>query len=57
MIFWGGYVNLIGDANSGGIQSGADNWTTTNSTAPSGREFHAAVWTGSEMIVWEDVIA
>ncbi len=28
-------------------------WTATNTTnAPSGRAFHSAVWTGSEMIVW-----
>jgi len=30
-----------------------DTWTPTNTTnAPDGREFHTAVWTGSEMIVW-----
>src|SRR4029453_18714955 len=30
-----------------------DSWTTTNTTnAPTGRYNHAAVWTGSEMIVW-----
>src|SRR5439155_17957292 len=28
-------------------------WTATSSTgAPAGREFHTAVWTGSQMIVW-----
>ena len=32
------------------------NWTTTSMTnAPSGRSFHTAVWTGSEMIVWGGV--
>src|SRR5262249_17364296 len=30
-----------------------DNWiATTTTNAPTGREFHTAVWTGSEMIVW-----
>src|SRR5207244_6392796 len=30
-----------------------DTWATTSITnAPSGRTFHTAVWTGSEMIVW-----
>jgi N-acetylneuraminic acid mutarotase len=31
----------------------ADSWTATSTiNAPSGRYFHTAVWTGSEMIVW-----
>src|SRR5213593_4298783 len=30
-----------------------DTWTATSTTsAPAGRQFHTAVWTGSEMIVW-----
>ena len=30
-----------------------DTWTATSGTnAPDAREYHAAVWTGSEMIVW-----
>src|SRR5262249_1047100 len=30
-----------------------DSWTATSTTnAPSGRYYHTAVWTGSEMIVW-----
>ena len=30
-----------------------DSWTATStSNAPSGRSYHTAVWTGSEMIVW-----
>src|SRR5207247_10607025 len=30
-----------------------DSWTATSTTnAPTGRRFHTAVWTGSEMIVW-----
>ncbi len=31
----------------------ADVWTATSTTnAPLGRQYHTAVWTGSEMIVW-----
>jgi hypothetical protein len=30
-----------------------DSWTATTTTeAPSARELHTAVWTGSHMIVW-----
>src|SRR5205823_51278 len=30
-----------------------DSWTATSTTnAPTGRDHHTAVWTGSEMIVW-----
>src|SRR5438876_301645 len=30
-----------------------DSWTATSTTsAPAAREYHTAVWTGSEMIVW-----
>ena len=37
----------------GGIGCNDDSWTATNtSNAPSARSGHAAVWTGSEMIVW-----
>jgi N-acetylneuraminic acid mutarotase len=39
----------ISDATTGCIP---DNWTSTNTNAPSGRIDHTAVWTGSEMIVW-----
>jgi N-acetylneuraminic acid mutarotase len=38
-------------SNDGGCTD--DTWTaTTTSNAPSGRYYHTAVWTGSEMIVW-----
>jgi hypothetical protein len=32
----------------------ADSWaaTSTGTNCPSGREFHTAVWSGSEMIIW-----
>src|SRR5437773_4489778 len=30
-----------------------DSWTATSTTsAPAGRNYHTAVWTGSKMIVW-----
>src|SRR5262249_57245240 len=40
--------------NTGGrYNPGTDSWiATSTSEAPDGREFHTAVWTGSEMIVW-----
>ena len=55
MIVWGG-----ADAQSGmGFNTGGkynpitDSWAATSTTdAPSAREFHTAVWTGDEMIVW-----
>ncbi len=38
---------------SGGGTSGTGSWTATSTTgAPSARDVHTAVWTGSEMIVW-----
>src|SRR6185436_10681134 len=30
----------------------ADTWSPTLTTAPDPRQFHTAVWTGTEMIVW-----
>src|SRR6266851_5702925 len=40
----------VRDFNGDGVHSP---WTATNTVgAPSGREAHTAVWTGSEMIVW-----
>src|SRR5258705_9828388 len=40
--------------NTGGrYNHGTDSWTATSTTsAPAGRAYHTAVWTGSEMIVW-----
>jgi N-acetylneuraminic acid mutarotase len=55
MIVWGGYDSFVGgDVNTGGrYNPSTDSWTTTSTTnAPSSREEHTAVWTGSEMIVW-----
>jgi hypothetical protein len=57
MIVWGGAASA--QAETGYFDSGArydpatDTWThTSNLDAPSGREFHTAVWTGTRMIVW-----
>jgi N-acetylneuraminic acid mutarotase len=57
MIVWGGYFyDVNGDhfLNTGGRYNAATNsWTATGTAnAPTGRENHTAVWTGSEMIVW-----
>ena len=55
MIVWGGraYPGPI-DLNTGGRYNPTTNsWTATNVTnAPTAREEHTAVWTGSQMIVW-----
>jgi N-acetylneuraminic acid mutarotase len=55
MIVWGG-LNFFPPTfhNSGGKYNPVtDSWTATSTTnAPEGREFHTAVWTGSEMIIW-----
>jgi len=58
MIIWGGYYfdQAIQShwLNTGGRYNPVmDDWMATSTTnAPSGRRFHTAVWTGSEMIVW-----
>jgi N-acetylneuraminic acid mutarotase len=50
MIVWGGYDGL----NDGGRYNPAgDSWVAVGAAgAPAGRQYHTAVWTGSEMIVW-----
>src|SRR5262249_54255867 len=56
MIVWGGlfYANGWQYLNTGSkYNPSTDTWTTTSTTdAPTSRENHTAVWTGSEMIVW-----
>src|SRR5207253_2706905 len=55
MIVWGGLANISPyDLNTGGrYNPSTDSWISTNTAnAPAGREFHTAVWTGNEMIVW-----
>ena len=59
MIIWGGSSTTPFGANTGGrYNPGADIWTpTTTAHAPSGRNSHTAVWTGTEMIVWGELAA
>jgi Kelch motif len=57
MIVWGGwdYVNTaLPQTNTGGIYDpSTDSWSPTSLVdAPSPREDHTALWTGSKMIVW-----
>jgi N-acetylneuraminic acid mutarotase len=55
MIVWGGGGHGPGDdLNTGGrYNPNADTWTTTSTeNVPTARDWHTAVWTGSEMIVW-----
>jgi N-acetylneuraminic acid mutarotase len=55
MIVWGGADTLaLNFFNTGGrYNPGTDSWAATTTTdAPTGRAYHTAVWTGSEMLVW-----
>ena len=55
MIVWGGLGQMFFTTlNTGGRYDPAtDSWNATNvADAPSPRDFHTAVWTGTEMIVW-----
>ena len=61
IIVWGGYgcidppdCSNFGTLSSGGsYDPSSDSWRATSTAgAPSPRNFHPAVWTGSEMIVW-----
>jgi hypothetical protein len=56
MIVWGGEVFVTGLTlfrDGGRYDPAADAWSPVATTgAPSARELHAAIWTGSEMIVW-----
>jgi N-acetylneuraminic acid mutarotase len=55
MIVWGGSeIEIDIPTNTGGrYDPASDTWVATSTTnAPSARDSHAAVWTGSEMIVW-----
>jgi N-acetylneuraminic acid mutarotase len=57
MIVWGGVIPGSPQAqyvNTGGIYDLAlDTWSLTSTlNAPEGRSEHAAVWTGSRMVVW-----
>jgi len=56
MVIWGGRIALSPyEVNTGGrYNPSTDTWTATSTGAnvPTGRDFHTAVWTGTEMIVW-----
>jgi hypothetical protein len=53
MIVWSGIVDLTYTNTGGKYNPSTDSWTATSTTnAPTGRYFHTAVWTGSEMITW-----
>ena len=56
MIVWGGTSDFLGrfSTNTGGRYNPAGNsWSAVSTAgAPAARQFHTAVWTGSEMIVW-----
>jgi N-acetylneuraminic acid mutarotase len=57
MIVWGGAFydgqNVINVNTGGRYNPTTDSWVSTNlSGAPAPRDFHTAVWTGTEMIVW-----
>jgi len=55
MIVWGGAFCCPGmSLNTGGrYDLGTDNWRpTSTANAPLARQYHSAVWTGTEMIVW-----
>jgi len=53
MIIWGGFTSTSAALNDGAIYTLAtDTWTTTPSSGLTGRSNHAAVWTGTEMIIW-----
>lgn len=55
MIVWGGYSSVqAGYLNSGGrYDPASDSWSATTATdAPTIRSAHAAVWSGTEMIIW-----
>jgi hypothetical protein len=53
MIVWGGSNSGVAFNSGGRYNPSTDSWTATNTTnAPTARDFHMAVWTGSQMIVW-----
>ena len=56
MIIWGGIGPVIGRLNTGGLYNPATNtWSPTDDSGfnvPEARAGHAAVWTGTVMIIW-----
>ena len=65
MILWGGnedytpnVFELLLRVNTGGrYNPNTDTWTPTSTTgAPTARDLHSAVWTGTTMIVWGGLV-
>jgi N-acetylneuraminic acid mutarotase len=59
MIVWGGYTDTGGlsptfsyISTGGRYNPATDSWIGLPFGGPTGRRFHTAVWTGSEMLVW-----
>ena len=53
MIIWGGWNTTALLKTGGRYDPAADTWLATSTTgAPSVRDGHTAVWTGTKMIVW-----
>ena len=53
MILWGGWSGGSFLNTGGKYDPSNDSWTATSTTnAPTARQAHTAVWTGSEMIIW-----
>jgi N-acetylneuraminic acid mutarotase len=55
VVVWGGYEDGFTAVNTGGRYQPADDaWqpTSVGADVPAGRASHAAVWSGSEVIVW-----
>jgi len=53
MIVWAGHAPGAVLNTGGRYYPGTDSWAATSITnAPTARDRHTAVWTGSEMIVW-----
>jgi hypothetical protein len=56
MIVWGGRGDTSGSYTNDGARCNpkSDPWTPMSSVgAPSARDIHSAVWTGTELIVWD----
>ena len=55
VLIWGGQATSGGAilGNGGRYSPATDSWSSISpAQAPSARQFHSAVWTGSEMLVW-----